>query len=65
VRGVRVGAEAPVKTEVVMSGQLALGVSEVLVAAAVWETLPPERQREVTIQLAGLLTKLVEAERED
>ena len=37
-----------------MSGQLALGLSEVLVAAAVWETLPPERQREVTIQLARL-----------
>ena len=37
-----------------MSGQLALGLSEVLVAAAVWETLPPERQREVTVQLARL-----------
>ena len=39
------GAEPPVKTEVAMSGQLALGMGEVLVAAAVWETLPPERQR--------------------
>jgi len=53
------------KTEVAMSGQLALGLSEVLVAAAVWETLPPERQREVTVQLARLLARLVEAERDD
>ena len=63
--GVRVGAESPVKTEVSMSGQLALGLSEVLVAAAVWESLPPERQREVTIQLARLLARLVEAERDE
>jgi hypothetical protein len=46
-----------------MSGQLALGLSEVLVAAAVWETLPPEHQREITIQLARLLARLLEAER--
>ncbi len=48
-----------------MSGQLALGLSEVLVAAAVWETLPPERQHEVTVQLARLLARLVEAERDE
>jgi hypothetical protein len=48
-----------------MSGQLALGLSEVLVAAAVWETLPPERQREVAIQLARLLVRLLEAERDE
>jgi hypothetical protein len=48
-----------------MSGQLALGLSEVLVAAAVWESLPPERQREVTIQLTRLLARLVEAERDE
>ena len=48
-----------------MSGQLALGLSEVLVAAAVWESLSPERQREVTIQLARLLARLVEAERDE
>ena len=48
-----------------MSGQLALGLSEVLVAAAVWETLPPERQREVTVMLARLLARLVEAERDE
>lgn len=64
-RGVRGGAEAPVKTEVGMSGQLALGLSEVLVAAAVWETLPPARQREVTVQLARLLARLLEAERDE
>jgi hypothetical protein len=46
-----------------MSGQLALGLSEALVAAAVWETLPPERQREATIVLARLLARLLEAER--
>jgi hypothetical protein len=35
---------------VVVSGQLALAVSEErLVAAAVWETLPVEVQREVTV----------------
>jgi hypothetical protein len=48
-----------------MSGQLAFGLSEVLVAAAVWETLPPEREREVTIQLARLLARLVEVERDE
>jgi hypothetical protein len=48
-----------------MSGQLALGLSEVLVAAAVWETLPLERQQEVTVQLARLLARLVEAERDE
>ncbi len=54
------------KTEVVMSGQLALAVSaESVVAAAVWETLPPECQREVTIRLARLLARLVEAERDE
>ena len=47
-----------------MSGQLALAVSEDrLVAVAVWETLPPEVQREVTVRLARLLARLVEAER--
>ena len=50
---------------VFVSGQLALGLSEALVAAAVWEQLPPERQREVTIQLARLLARLMEAERDE
>ena len=49
-----------------MSGQLALAVGEeTVVAAAVWETLPPERQREVTVRLARLLARLVEAERDE
>lgn len=52
--------------EVIVSGQLALAVSEErVVAAAVWETLPPERQLEVTLSLARLLAKLMEAERDD
>jgi hypothetical protein len=55
-----------VKTEVAMSGQLALLVSEeTLVPAAVWETLPPESQREVTFRLARLLARLVEGERDE
>jgi hypothetical protein len=63
---VRRGAEPPMQTEVVVSGQLALAVSEDrLVAAAVWETLPPEVQREVTVRLARLLARLVEAERDE
>jgi hypothetical protein len=48
-----------------MSGQLALGLGGSLVAAAVWETLPPERQREVTLMLAGLLARLLETERHE
>ncbi len=48
-----------------MLGQLALGLSEVLVAAAVWESLLPARQQEVTIQLARLLARLMEAERDE
>jgi len=35
-----------------------------VVAAVVWETLPPEVQREMTVRLARLLAKLVEAERD-
>jgi hypothetical protein len=49
-----------------MWGQLALATSErTLVPAAVWETLPPDRQIEVTLRLAGLLARLVEAERDE
>ncbi len=48
-----------------MSGQLALVTGEeVLVPAAVWETLPPERQLEVTLRLV-LLARLMEVERDD
>jgi hypothetical protein len=49
-----------------MSGQLALAIEEeTLVAAAVWETLPPERRAALTRRLAGLLARLTEAERDE
>jgi len=48
-----------------MSGQLALGMSETVVPAAVWETLPPASQREVAVRLARLVARLVEAERDE
>ena len=49
-----------------MSGQLALvGSEEVLVPAAVWETLPPERQLQVALRLARLLARLMEAARDE
>ena len=49
-----------------MSGQLALVIGEeTVVAAAVWETLPPERQRQVAIRLARLLARMVEATRDE
>jgi hypothetical protein len=46
-----------------MSGQLALGLGGSLVAAAVWETLPPAHQQQATVMLARLLARLLEAER--
>jgi hypothetical protein len=49
-----------------MSGQLALATSKEKVApAAVWEALPPRLQLEVTLRLARLLARLVEAERDE
>jgi hypothetical protein len=49
-----------------MSGQLALVIdSETVVAAAVWEVLPIERRVELTVRLARLLARLVEAERDE
>lgn len=49
-----------------MSGQLALVIGEqAVVAAAVWETLSPQAQREVTLRLARLLAALLEAERDE
>jgi hypothetical protein len=63
---VRDDGEPPAKTEAVMSGQLALVIdSEAVVAAAVWEALPVERRLEVTLRLARLLARLVEAERDE
>jgi hypothetical protein len=48
-----------------MSGQLALMTGEQVVAAAVWETLPPAVQREIAIRLARLVARLVEAQRDE
>lgn len=49
-----------------MSGQLALVIEKEMVApAAVWETLPPERQLQVAVRLARLLARLVEATRDE
>jgi hypothetical protein len=51
---------------VIVSGQLALAVeTEAVVAAAVWETLPPERQVRVAVRLARLLARLLEAARDE
>jgi hypothetical protein len=49
-----------------MSGQLVLVIGErTVVPAAVWETLSPQAQREVTMRLARLLAALVEAGRDE
>jgi hypothetical protein len=49
-----------------VSGQLALVTGEeLLVPAAVWETLPPERQLQVALRLARLLARLVEEARDE
>jgi len=56
----------PSKTEVLVSGQLALALGEeTVVPAAVWETLPPERQLELAVRLARLLARLIEAARDE
>jgi len=48
-----------------MSGQLTLATSEQIVAAAVWETLPPEVQGLIGLALARLVARLVEAARDE
>jgi hypothetical protein len=54
------------KTEVIVSGQLALVIDEEAVAAAaVWEMLPPDAQRAVVLALARLVARLVEGERDE
>jgi hypothetical protein len=64
--GVRPAGEGAAKTEEPMSGQLALVVeTETVVAAAVWEALPPERQLQVALRLARLLARLMEAARDE
>lgn len=49
-----------------MAGQLALSTDEnTIAAAAVWETLPVSAQQRVTVALARMLARLVEAERDE
>ena len=49
-----------------MPGQLALVIeTEMVVPAAVWETLPPERQLQLALRLARLLARLLEAARDE
>ena len=56
----------PRKTEVAVPGQLALVIeTEIVVPAAVWEALPPERQLQVALRLARLVARLVEAARDE
>ncbi len=49
-----------------MVGQLALLTDKrTIAAAAVWETLPPTAQQQVTLALARMLARLVEGERDE
>jgi hypothetical protein len=49
-----------------MSGQLALALrEEMVVPVAVWETLPAEVQQQVTLTLARLVARLLEAGRDE
>jgi hypothetical protein len=51
---------------VLVSGQLALALEKgTIVPAAVWETLPPERQVDIAVRLARLLARLLEAQRDE
>jgi hypothetical protein len=55
-----------VETEVVVSEQLALVIGDgQMAAAAIWETLPLEVQAELTVMLAGLVARMVEAKRDE
>jgi hypothetical protein len=62
---VRAAGEPVVKTEVLMCGQLALVTGGTVAAAAVWETLTPDAQRVVTVALARLAARLLEAGRDE
>ncbi len=48
-----------------MSGQLALVTGEMVVPAAVWETLPLASQQAIAVALARLVARLVEAARDE
>ena len=64
--GVRSAVQGAAETEVTVPGQLALVIeTETIVPAAVWETLPSERQLQVALRLARLLARLVEAARDE
>ena len=59
-------SRVPRKRRWSLSGQLGLVIDEASVApAAVWEALPPQRQREVAVRLARLLAMLLEAARDE
>jgi hypothetical protein len=67
VIGVRAAREPALKTtEVTMSGQLALAISEQVTApAAVWETVPMPARTQVAIVLARLFARLIEEARDE
>lgn len=59
-------AQRWVETEVVVSGQLALVIGDrQMAAAAIWETLPLEVQVQLTVMLARLMARMVEAQRDE
>jgi hypothetical protein len=63
--GVRCAVQGGAETEVLMSGQLVLVTGGAVAAAGVWEALPPEAQRAVTVPLARLAVRLLGAGRDD
>jgi hypothetical protein len=63
--GVRRAVQGGAETEVLMGGQLALVTGGAVAAAAVWEALSPEAQRAVTVALARLAARALEAARDE
>jgi hypothetical protein len=63
--GVRRAVQGAAEKEVLMGGQLALATGEAVAAAAVWESLSPVAQRAVTVALARLAARLLEAGRDE
>ena len=66
-RGVRSAVQGAAETEVTRAWTACAGDRDERrsLPAAVWETLPPERQLEVALRLARLLARLVEAARDE
>jgi hypothetical protein len=62
---VRRAVQGAAQTEVLMGGQLALATGGTVAAAAVWESLSPAAQRAVTVALARLAARLLEAGRDE